>query len=239
MFKRIFLVATFAVAMPLSLATAAEPVPAELAADAEKLVGHMESLAALVVKNADSCDAMASAIDGYTESHGKELGALTARVEAATAEQSEALRKRFDDRTRAAGVNMVEGLVKCAGHAGVEAAFSRLEGEGKGKARVEATIDDADVEKLVAHMEALGKVMSDNLADCGKMASGIDAFAMRNRDEIALLSERMSALSAEQQLMVESRYRDRLEHAISAVMQGVTACGADPAVEAAMRKLEL
>jgi hypothetical protein len=91
-------------------------------------------------------------------------------------------------------------------------------------------------EKGVAMMESMASAIDDNKEDCAKMATAIQKVADENRDFMADAKKQEEA-NPEYKKWFDEKYGEKTKELTEKMGPGMQACGADPAVQEAMKSL--
>jgi hypothetical protein len=91
-------------------------------------------------------------------------------------------------------------------------------------------------EKGVAMMEAMANAIDENKEDCAAMATAIQKVADENRDFMAE-AKKQEESNPEYKKWFDEQYGEKTKELTEKMGPGMQACGADPAVQAAMKSL--
>lgn len=93
-----------------------------------------------------------------------------------------------------------------------------------------------DDEKTVQLVEETAELFEDNKGDCDKLGTEFEAFTGKNELRFVDL-KRIGRLQGEERKAFDAKYGPRLEAAMRKLMDGATACMANPKVADALKKI--
>ena len=242
-FKIRFLIAlAVLVFTPAQLLAQEKGIPAEAAKDAEALVKGLEKLATIAEDNQANCDAMGDAMIAFLKKDAGVLKELTARMDSLDADTQEALRVKFEAQINAAGEKFMTGAMACFENAKVQQAMAMLDSGASAEdlpveAQVSAEALTADnkkkLETLLNHLSAVGEIGAKNSQDCAAMGAALDAYATKNKDDIAKIVAAIEKLEGDQKAASEAFFMGKVETVMMA-LEPVMNCSSDPGVTKAM-----
>lgn len=95
----------------------------------------------------------------------------------------------------------------------------------------------ADEERTVELVEEMATLFARHQGDCDRLGTEFDAFATANAARFADL-KRLGRLEGEERKRFDAKYGPRLEAAMRKLMDGATACMANPRVEDALKRIQ-
>ena len=95
----------------------------------------------------------------------------------------------------------------------------------------------ADEERTVELVEEMATLFEEHQADCDRLGAEFDAFATANAARFADLKQ-LGRLEGEERKRFDAKYGARLEAAMRKLMDGATACMANPKVESALKRIQ-
>lgn len=95
----------------------------------------------------------------------------------------------------------------------------------------------ADEERTVELVEEMATLFARHQGDCDRLGTEFDAFATANAARFADL-KRLGRLEGEERKRFDAKYGSRLEAAMRKLMDGATACMANPRVEDALKRIQ-
>lgn len=94
-----------------------------------------------------------------------------------------------------------------------------------------------DEERTVELVEEMATLFARHQADCDRLGAEFDAFASDNAARFADL-KRLGRLEGEERKRFDAKYGARLEAAMQKLMDGASACMANPKVESALKRIQ-
>lgn len=94
-----------------------------------------------------------------------------------------------------------------------------------------------DEERTVELVEEMAALFARHQGDCDRLGTEFDGFATANTARFADL-KRLGRLEGEERKRFDAKYGPRLEAAMRKLMDGATACMANPKVENALKRIQ-
>lgn len=95
----------------------------------------------------------------------------------------------------------------------------------------------ATLDKGVAGIEAMSKLMAAGKENCDKLGDDLKAFMATNGEALTNFRKAMEGLPPEQQMAAQTRYQSRMEASMQGFMEGAMACENNTKVREAMSAL--